>query len=128
MAQVLTAKEKAQDRRLQKLYRITLAERREIEKFQREHPCFRKLLGKNLGTDHRHDSGLVRGLLDWRINKALGLLEAVTRGPKLAELVMALALYLEEPPATTVLGKPRYGIIGKAKVKKKMVYGPPEKK
>lgn len=120
---LLTPAEKAKDRRLMRLYRISLAEQKKIERFQKEHPCFRWLLGNNMGTDHCHSTGLIRGRLDWRINKAYGLLEKVAVGEKLSRLLMALALYNDAPPAVEALGGPRYGLIGQARVKKNMVYG-----
>jgi hypothetical protein len=113
-------------RRLWVLYRITPKEQERIEAFQVSHDAFRLLLGHRMGTDHDHKTGLIRGRLDWRINKALGHFERVATGPKLAEIFRALALYVEQPPAITALGGPRYGLIGLAKYKKKMVYGPPE--
>lgn len=36
--------------------------------------------------------------------------------------IKAMAAYFESPPAVTVLGE-RFGLIGKAQYKKKMVYG-----
>lgn len=124
----MDAKLKALTRRLLLLYRITPVEQQQIEKFQKEHPCFRHLLGGHMGTDHCHTTGLIRGRLDWRINKAYGLLEKVATGKKLSTILMALALYTDAPPAVEALGGPRYGLIGLAKVKKVMKYGPPEKK
>lgn len=119
----MTPAEKAKDRRLMKLYRISLAEQKVIERFQKEHPCFRVLLGRNMGTDHCHTTGLIRGRLDWRINKAYGLLEKIATGERLTRILMALALYNDFPPATEALNGERFGLIGLAKVKKKMVYG-----
>jgi hypothetical protein len=112
-------------RRLWVLYRITPAEQKAIEEFQANHPAFRLLLGRHLGTDHDHATGLVRGRIEWRINRALGLLEKAAPHNTSAVL-RALADYLDNPPATTALGGQRFGLIGLAKYKKKMVYGPPE--
>jgi len=112
-------------RRLWVLYRITPEEQKCIEEFQAKHSAFRLLLGNHLGTDHNHATGLIRGRIEWRINRALGLLEKAA--PKNTSAVLrALADYLDNPPATSALGGPRYGLIGLAKYKKKMVYGPPE--
>ena len=110
--------------RLWRLYRITPEERAAIEDYERNHPAFKYLLGQRLGTDHDHKTGLIRGLLEWRINRAYGMLEAVCPGD-LPRLLHALAEFHENPPAITVLGEKRYGLIGKAKKKKKMIYGPP---
>lgn len=110
--------------RLWRLYRITEEEQKLIEKFQREHPTMYRLLGNKMGTDHDHKTGLIRGRLDWRINRAYGLLEKVDP-EHVSELLRALADYHDNPPATSALGEKRYGLMGKAQYKKKMVYGPP---
>ena len=118
-------------RRLWVLYRITPQEQKAIEDFQAKHSAFCLLLGNRpngqnrLGTDHDHTTGLIRGRIEWRINRALGLLEKAAPHNTSAVL-RALADYLDNPPATSALGGPRYGLIGLAKYKKKMVYGPPE--
>lgn len=114
--------DEAKNRRLQALYRISLEEQQAIEDFQRGHEQFSLLLGRRMGTDHCHKTGLIRGRLDWRINKAYGAIEQATPG-ETAAVLRALALYHEQPPATEVLGAPRYGLIGRAQFKKKMVYG-----
>jgi hypothetical protein len=112
-------------RRLWVLYRLTPAEQKQIEAFQGEHSGFRLLLGKRLGTDHDHRTGLIRGRLEWRLNRALGMIEKAAP-TRTAAVLRALAEYLDNPPATTALGKETFGLIGLAKYKKKMVYGPPE--
>lgn len=112
-------------RRLWVLYRLTIEEQKQIEAFQGEHSGFRLLLGKRLGTDHCHKTGLIRGRLEWRLNRALGMIEKAAP-TRTAAVLRALAEYLDNPPAVTALGRPVYGLIGKAQYKKKMVYGPPE--
>jgi hypothetical protein len=106
-------------------FRLTLEEAERIKAFQENHEIYRVLLGKKLGLDHNHKTGQVRGYLEWRINRAYGLLEQVCPD-KLPELLRALAEFHENPPAVKALGGPHYGLIGKAKYKKIMVYGPPE--
>ncbi len=119
----MTPKDAAKNNRLMKLYRITLSERNKIREFQASHPMFKLLLGGRAeGTDHCHKTGLIRGILNWRINRAYGILENACR-ENLPEVLRALALFHEAPPATTVLGGNRYGLLGKAMYKKKMVYG-----
>jgi len=109
------------------LYRITPEDRDKIDAFQKEHPTYSSLLGKRLGTDHCHKTGLIRGRLDWRINRAYGMIEKAF--PKnTAEVLRALAVYHEQPPAVIALRAKKYGLIGQAKYKKKMVYGPPKEK
>jgi hypothetical protein len=107
------------------LFRITLFERNKIEDFQRQHPTYRWLLGKRMGVDHRHHSGRISGILEWRINRAYGLIESVDP-EHCGEILEALALYHKRNPATLALGYTPYGLLGKAKVKKKMVYGSPQ--
>lgn len=121
------AKSRAQARRnrLWKLFRISPEEYDAILAFQWAHPVFSLLLGKHLGLDHRHSSGLVAGLLEWRINRAYGMIEAVA--PRnTSDVLRALAEYHDNPPAVTALGGPRYGLLGKAMYKRKMIYGGPQ--
>lgn len=117
-------KDKARRRRLWKFYRITPEEHDKIRTFQATHPIYKLLLGRRLGTDHRHADGLLRGLLEWRLNRALGMVEHVAPA-KVSSTLRALADYYENPPAVTALGGSRFGLIGQAKVKKKMIYGGP---
>lgn len=120
------AKLKAKARRLWVLYRLTPEEHARIRQFQKDHPVYSQLLGRLEGTDHNHITGEVRGKLDWRVNRAYGLLEKAF--PKnLSEVLKALAVYHDAPPAELALGEKRYGLIGQAKYKKRMVYGPPKK-
>lgn len=125
--------------RLYKFYRITPEEQTAIEEMQKGHPTLSKLLEKGnpdepamLFTDHCHTNGLIRGRLAYLINKALGVFECSYK-ERTPEILRALAYYLENPPAVSVLG-PRFGLIGRAKQKKVMIYGspngplPPEKK
>lgn len=118
----MTKQERAKDRRLQKLFRTTLEEYSKIEEFQKKSK-FKILLGKKNGYDHHHASGRCRGILDWRLNRALGLVESVAKNEgEAAEILRVLSEYLVSPPAVEVLGE-RFGLIGQAKVKKKMIYG-----
>lgn len=116
--------EKARRKRLWDLFRLTLEEHDAIEAYQKKHPVLRVLLGAWNGTDHCHDTGLIRGRLDFRLNKLLGFVESVDK-ENAANILRALAAYIDNPPAVTVIGL-RYGLVGKAKYKKKMVYGPPK--
>ena len=115
-------RDRAKDRRLQKFFCTSLDEYRAIEKFQAETPAYAPVLGTTRrGLDHCHTTGLIRGVLDWRVNRALGLLENAFKEDT-AKVLRAMAEYVERYPALLVIGV-RYGIIGKAKNKKKMVYG-----
>ena len=107
------------------LFRLTPKEHNKIHLYQLLDPNYHHLLGKRLSMDHRHSDGLLRGLLEWRTNRAYGLLEKVW-GDKLSTVLRALALYHDYPPATLALGEKRYGLIGQAKKKRRMIYGPPK--
>jgi hypothetical protein len=116
----MTKSEKSKRTRLWELYRVTPEEIKAIEEYQLNTEFF-VLLGVCMGVDHDHASGKIRGLIDFRINKALGLIEGVNK--ELAPRILrAMAVYLEKPPAEQVIGK-RYGLIGEAKRKNLMVYG-----
>ena len=114
------------DRRAKRLwdfYRITPEEHAAILAFEKGHSEFQHLVtGAQTNVDHRHDDGLIRGLLDWRINKGAGVLEKCAPLHMLPTVLRALAAFIENPPAVTVIGE-RFGVIGKAQYKKKMVYG-----
>lgn len=58
------------------------------------------------------------------LNRAYGLIERLYP-TETAEVLRALADFHEKHPATEVLGSTRFGIIGKAKEKKVMVWGGP---
>jgi len=112
----------AKNARLKRFFRITLAEYREVEEYEQ------KTMPVLLGTtrralDHNHTTGQLRGVLDFRINRALGMIETSFKD-KTPDILRALAAYLEHYPVNMVLGR-RFGIIGKAKKKKKMFYGSP---
>ena len=124
----ITSKTKRNVKRLWDWYRLTPEEQEQIRQFQKNHEIYKLVLGKNEGTDHDHKTGLIRGMMDWRLNMAYGLLEAAAKSNavELPKLLRALATYAEQPPAELALGQKRYGLIGLAKYKKKMVYGPLE--
>lgn len=109
------------------LYRSTPEEQDRVEDFER-HSKYSVLLEKGNGdtdaqifTDHRHSDGLIRGRLAYLINKGLGTIEN-TYKERTPHILRVLADYLERPPFSVIFG-PRYGLIGRAKKKKHMVYG-----
>jgi hypothetical protein len=120
-----TAEEKAasaKNARLKRFFRITLDQYKEVEEY--EQATMPVLLGTTRrALDHNHTTGQLRGVLDFRINRALGMIETSFK-EKTPEILRALAFYLDLLPVSVVLG-PRYGIIGKAKKKKKMFFGSP---
>ena len=112
----------ARQRALWTLYRITEDEYNSILKFQGGvcAGCGESPHGRNLAVDHDHKTGRIRGLLCWLCNRAIGILRDNARA------ATRLGAYLTAPTAPAALGKETYGLMGKAKHKKKMVYGPPE--
>jgi hypothetical protein len=53
--------------------------------------------GKRLAVDHDHQTGLVRGLLDFYCNKRV-------LGARNAEVLIKTAAYVTDPPARAVIG------------------------
>jgi hypothetical protein len=119
---LLLGVEPAKRRRLWELYRLTPEDHAAILRHQGGVCAISKKPMRRYGTDHCHATGLIRGIIDWRINKGLAFFND---DPK---LLRAAADYLEHPPATAALGAPRYGLLGRAKQgKKNKVYGPATK-
>ena len=121
-------RDSAKRSRLMLLYKITPEEQDAVEQFQRKDSVLRILLTKGnpkeparLYTDHSHTSGLFRGRLAYLINKGLGVIEG-TYKERTPAILRALADYLDNPPAVRVIGE-RWGLLGRAKKKKKMIYG-----
>jgi len=114
--------ERQRRNRLWVLFRLTPEDWDKINVFQKGVcPITGKPPGTNkLGTDHDHKTGMIRGLLNPLINRALALFED---NPK---WLRAAADYLENPPATQALGKQTFGLVGRAKYKRKMIYGSPD--
>jgi hypothetical protein len=112
----------ARAKRLWELYRLTPEDHTKIFARQGYVCAISKKPSKHYGTDHDHITGLIRGIIDWRINRGLAFFND---DPK---LLRAAADYLDSPPATAALGAPRYGLLGRAKQgKKNKVYGPATK-
>jgi hypothetical protein len=63
--------------------------------------------GKSLAVDHDHKTGLIRGLLCYLCNRAIGVFK-----DNLYRLEQSV-LYLRIPPATQALGEERYGLKGR---------------
>jgi hypothetical protein len=114
----LTKAEKVKDARLKREFHVTLEEVNRVLKLQGGRCAGCKRLAtefKNgLAVDHDHKTGQVRGLLCWLCNKALGKLNDATDS---VDKLKALAAYLENPPFTVVLGKPRYTVPGRVGTK-----------
>jgi len=98
-------------KRLMLLFGLVPEEWQRIFKFQKGccAICGKPL--KKANTDHRHSDGLVRGLLDWQCNRALGFFRDSP------DLLRRAAEYLERPPAVEALGVARYGRTGRVNKK-----------
>lgn len=98
------------------LYNLLPGERERIRAFQGgRDPITGQPLKPNANLDHDHKSGLCRGLLNPMTNKLL---------IDNRQTLIATLKYLENPPAVAALGEPVYGLMGRAKKKKVMIYGP----
>lgn len=131
----------AEASRLWLYFRLTPEMVLKIEAKQREQGLA-MLMGTstvNTGTDHCHATGLIRGRMDFRLNKALGLVEAFTnkltpedlialnaanKDIATARILHLMSEYMLFMPAPAAVGDV-YGLINKAKRKKHMVYGSP---
>jgi hypothetical protein len=115
--------EAAKNARLKRFFCITLEEYKAVEEYEKQ--TMPVLLGTTRrALDHNHTTGQLRGVLDFRINRALGMIETSFK-ERTPDILRALAAYLDLHPVDLVLGV-RYGIIGKAKKKKVMIYGSPQ--
>lgn len=102
-------------KRDREFYNLLPHEREVLRKAQgNKDPITGETLSEHAHLDHDHRTGLVRGLLNPMTNKFL--IDKI-------DILKASIAYLEHPPAVTALGRV-YGVIGKAKKKKKMLYGP----
>jgi len=108
-------------RRLWTLYRITPEDWKHVSDYQGGVCAISgNSPGKyNLSIDHDHSSGRFRGLLSPMFNRGLAMFNDDP------VLLRKAADYLENPTAPRALGKEIYGLIGKARGKKKMIYGGP---
>src|SRR5208337_1018801 len=99
------------------LYNITIEEYDKILDFQKGR-CFicekKPAEGRmRLAVDHCHKSGLIRGLLCWHCNRAIG-----TFRDDQWRIAMAF-VYLFTPPAVAALGERLYGVVSRVKKKAK---------
>lgn len=96
-------KVRARDLRLRREFGITLEQYNEVLKYQggKCAICKRSVreFKNQLAVDHCHTTGLLRGLLCWGCNKALGVFRDDLK--RLKEAVS----YLTLPPITAVLGE-----------------------
>jgi hypothetical protein len=113
MPLIITDKRAERDRLL---YNLLPGERAKIREFQNDRdPITGAELVAAAHIDHCHKTGLIRGMLNPLTNKFL--IDNL-------DILRASIAYLENPPAPRALGEYVYGLIGKAQVKKVMLYGP----
>lgn len=116
-----SAKDKAQDARRRAIYNISSEEYEAVLAYQNGRCAITGRLPAtlSLAIDHDHRTGLIRGLLGNQANKGLALFQD---NP---EWLRRAADYLENPPVTTVIGEPVYGVQGRVTKKaKNRKYGP----
>jgi hypothetical protein len=115
----LSPKDKAADLRLKREYYPLggLAEYNKVLKFQGGNCAICKTpvpTGKpRLSVDHCHTTGLLRGLLCWKCNRAIGVFRDNV------ELLIAAAEYLKVPPVSAVFGTSRFTAPGRVGSKKR---------
>lgn len=114
-----TLQERTKAKRLAIFFNLSLEEHGTIFTFQKGLCAITGKPSTKLVTDHEHKTGLVRGLLDWKINRAL---EAFRDDPL---ILRKAADYLENPTAPQALGERVYGVLGSIGRKaKNRRYGP----
>lgn len=101
--------------RLKKFFNLATSEYNDILLFQNGNCAICKNPPKTvrLAVDHCHKTGLIRGLLCAMCNRAIGVFRDNV------ERFRSTTSYLEYPPATRVLGSPRYGLKGRVTNKAK---------
>jgi hypothetical protein len=115
---------KGRAERDRRLYNLRPGDRERIRKWQAGlDPLTLEPLSDRANCDHRHSDGLVRGLLNPISNKLLAAVERLL-GQDVEAGIERLRLYLLCPPASFALGEEVFGLIGRAKIKAKMRYGP----
>ncbi len=91
------------------LYCLLPGERAKIAAYQGGlDPITLEPLTKTANLDHDHETGQIRGLLNWRTNKVLQFFE----GLRDREGFGRISKYLLDFPANAAIG-PRYGVIGR---------------
>lgn len=113
----MNKKDRAVDLRMRRNYGLTLDEYNKVLAFQFNRCAIckrdRKEFKNRFAVDHCHTTGLLRGLLCWGCNKALGVFR-----DNLARLKEAAA-YLTNPPVTEVFGMERFTAPGRVGTKKR---------
>ena len=117
----LTKQEKAKDAYLKRHFHSSLEEFRKVLKHQNGRCAMCKKLPseftQGFALDHRHKDGLLRGLLCWKCNRAIGAFQRFH--PEAVELFSAAFEYLLHPPFTSAIGEERFTLPGKIGTKKR---------
>jgi len=110
---------KARERRLQVIFNTCSTEYEKVLVYQNRACGVTKLPTSQLYLDHDHVSGLLRGLLSYKINKGLAYFNDDPN------LLRNAADYLENPPYSAAVGEDVYGMLGRVTTKpKNRKYGP----
>jgi hypothetical protein len=118
----MTPQEKARAKRLVDCFGLTVSDWDKINEYQQGlcYFCHKpQKSGKRLATDHRHNDGLCRGLLDSQCNRLLGKIESTGWT---IETLRRVIEYLQEAPATKALGREVYGYPGRVGTKKHRIF------
>jgi hypothetical protein len=109
------SKESARAKRLKFFFNITPEEYDLILKHQNGvcYICHALPTNKRHAVDHCHKTGLIRGELCMRCNRA------IAKFRDNAELLLRASQYILNPPATEALGSPRFGLKGRTSNKAK---------
>ena len=118
----LSPKDRAADKRLKTNYSgFGLEHHSAVLKFQKGVCAICKqapVIGKpRFSVDHRHSDGLLRGLLCWKCNRAIGAFQRFH--PDAVDLFWAAWKYLKNPPITNAFGKQWFTAPGKVGTKKR---------
>lgn len=120
-SKALKGKERAADLRLRREYHTNLAEHKKVSKYQGDVCAICKQPVEpgrpRLAVDHRHSDGLLRGLLCWKCNRAIGAFHRFH--PDAIDLFKSAWEYLTNPPFTAVFKKQRFTAPGKVGTKKR---------
>ena len=106
----MTAKERAKELRIKRLFNLTMDEYNLLG--NKCAICGKSGKTKEIAVDHRHSDGLIRGRLCMACNKGIAFF-----GDSFA-LLYAAFHYLASPPAVQILGE-RFGRTGRVNKKAK---------
>jgi hypothetical protein len=110
---------KAREARLKRIFNTCSEEYEKVLVYQNGNCAITKKPATQLYLDHNHSTGLLRGLLSYKVNKGLAYF---SDDP---DLLRNAADYLENPPYSAAVGEDVYGVMGRVTTKpKNRKYGP----